>query len=547
MKNLFTILCVCLLFIQNPFSQSLPDNFEFLDHSTFSSNRIGASHHVSEGLLYVNHRDQDHMTTVGIATADNKIINLFKSPFRTDSKKVVHGKDHIVIYLYDFWDYDINPPGFYVIEYKDGELDVREFATFNSSQSSRIQVRNIYPVTDNSWLIDAFGELLILNDSEEEFPQADEVLGEIYVNQQQQIYNFTNNNLFLLSQGIFEVDKVFDAEIYDIWSHGNYNVVLQDEKIQVYEYDFKVLIKEYEIPSEVKNRKQIILSEDFDLKVLYERGEEFRYSSFSQNQEENIYIGTIPIGEFSYGVHENNEGNFLIEGFSKEYNEQIFFRNIPIFGVPNYAKADAEILKFEIIEGQKEVASTIVQNGDTIYYYHTPYDISIEVQNNTEEIVEALDLFTNRWDTWAKFGDGRLTFTLDGSIDPGEVKTFDSTYITYTFVPDDLDLFCTGANYRFNANGPSILRSDFSVSTSEIVEHSELKIFPNPSHGFVNLNTEKDIINVFIYDLSGQLVYRGFDHSGFKQINLEALSKGSYIIKAFDKEHHLHLAKWLKN
>ena len=71
--------------------------------------------------------------------------------------------------------------------------------------------------------------------------------------------------------------------------------------------------------------------------------------------------------------------------------------------------------------------------------------------------------------------------------------------------------------------------SDFSLSQDEISNESNFKIYPNPVNNILYINSANEI-NSIVYDITGKEVLK----SNSKNINLEELSKGIYIIKIRD-------------
>ena len=67
------------------------------------------------------------------------------------------------------------------------------------------------------------------------------------------------------------------------------------------------------------------------------------------------------------------------------------------------------------------------------------------------------------------------------------------------------------------------------MSQDEISNESNFKIYPNPVDDVLNIKSTNDI-NSTIYDITGKKVLE----SNSKNINLEKLSKGIYIIKIKD-------------
>ena len=71
--------------------------------------------------------------------------------------------------------------------------------------------------------------------------------------------------------------------------------------------------------------------------------------------------------------------------------------------------------------------------------------------------------------------------------------------------------------------------SDFSLSQDEISNESNFKIYPNPVDNILNIDSVNEI-NSMIYDITGKKVLESYS----KNINIEKLAKGIYVIKIKD-------------
>jgi hypothetical protein len=67
---------------------------------------------------------------------------------------------------------------------------------------------------------------------------------------------------------------------------------------------------------------------------------------------------------------------------------------------------------------------------------------------------------------------------------------------------------------------------DFSNTREKI--STDLKIYPNPTSGFLHIHSQKPIQKIEIIDLSGRVVVK---ERNVHQISLEGLKKGHYFIK----------------
>ena len=91
-----------------------------------------------------------------------------------------------------------------------------------------------------------------------------------------------------------------------------------------------------------------------------------------------------------------------------------------------------------------------------------------------------------------------------------------------------------------NCSGTALITESVDVCMSVkneglTMKDSGLKIWPNPTHGILNLqlDTESEII---ILDAMGQIVYAAKLQEGLNQINLEYLAKGMYVLRVWGNQ-----------
>lgn len=91
--------------------------------------------------------------------------------------------------------------------------------------------------------------------------------------------------------------------------------------------------------------------------------------------------------------------------------------------------------------------------------------------------------------------------------------------------------------------------SDFKqyTPTNKIfkLESDHLQAYPNPANQTLTLKTDKALASVLIYNLSGQLVQ--INKQTQKQLDIQALSAGIYILEATFSDHSVNWAKFCKN
>ncbi|CAL2087876.1 T9SS type A sorting domain-containing protein [Tenacibaculum sp. 190524A05c] len=70
----------------------------------------------------------------------------------------------------------------------------------------------------------------------------------------------------------------------------------------------------------------------------------------------------------------------------------------------------------------------------------------------------------------------------------------------------------------------------FTLGTEEILLSEDIRVYPNPANHSLNLNINKKIKKIFIYNTSGQLVSEQILNNA-NRVNLTNLSKGIYFLK----------------
>ncbi len=73
---------------------------------------------------------------------------------------------------------------------------------------------------------------------------------------------------------------------------------------------------------------------------------------------------------------------------------------------------------------------------------------------------------------------------------------------------------------------------------------SSMKLYPNPSRDYINIQTESNIRRIDIYDLSGKIVKTNYSAD---KINIENLPKGNYLIKIQLVNSETETIKFTKN
>lgn len=176
----------------------------------------------------------------------------------------------------------------------------------------------------------------------------------------------------------------------------------------------------------------------------------------------------------------------------------------------------------------------IVNLPDTVYENQSYDSISITVRNynNNAFFQDTIYVFIKQ-DTSSAVNTGTLIFAPGASIPGGSVVTLTTANFFFTSA-----VFLTGGNtvviwpYAKSATTYDSLRTDivfvpFSGLSEAENNDIELILAPNPASGYFQLQTNKPVKQVRIYDTKGRLVYNNPFTSPFIQI--DELKPGVYL------------------
>lgn len=109
-----------------------------------------------------------------------------------------------------------------------------------------------------------------------------------------------------------------------------------------------------------------------------------------------------------------------------------------------------------------------------------------------------------------------ITLDVNTLLKPGTGKS----HLLYAENTDT----CSNFNKSYNPSGGKKGKtSDAAIKTSS------LKLYPNPSKDYINIQTDEDIQRLEVFDMSGKLLKTGYS----KKISILDLPKGNYLIKAY--------------
>ena len=83
-------------------------------------------------------------------------------------------------------------------------------------------------------------------------------------------------------------------------------------------------------------------------------------------------------------------------------------------------------------------------------------------------------------------------------------------------------------NGPLNTNGISVCQS---TTSTEIINFSEILIYPNPSNNLVNINSQELISKITIANILGEVVFERYPNQSFIAIDISSFSSNLYTIK----------------
>jgi len=108
----------------------------------------------------------------------------------------------------------------------------------------------------------------------------------------------------------------------------------------------------------------------------------------------------------------------------------------------------------------------------------------------------------------------------------------DSTINCMTFLNNNI--LCFGGDFVGPQNQPLNHIASFDMSTEikkSDLNPSHIEVFPNPSSDFVNVVSNKNLGNIYLYDLTGKLLYHNGSTGTSIQLSIHGLSNGIYFLK----------------
>ncbi len=102
---------------------------------------------------------------------------------------------------------------------------------------------------------------------------------------------------------------------------------------------------------------------------------------------------------------------------------------------------------------------------------------------------------------------------------------------SFTVYDSENQILGTGGSFDF-ADSVNFC-TDSALSFNDLFETNELRVFPNPSNGSINLSfsSEPGKVDIVLFDLRGRAIHTESTHLKNHSLSLENLDSGSYLLK----------------
>jgi ELWxxDGT repeat protein len=130
--------------------------------------------------------------------------------------------------------------------------------------------------------------------------------------------------------------------------------------------------------------------------------------------------------------------------------------------------------------------------------------------------------------------------SLEHNLVVNNSQQFINLYGAYDMFPTDSKLyFCANNGYSgkelYNSEAIQLLSLN-EINNEEETSDNNVKLFPNPSHSFVDISSKNEMESITIYGIDGKTIDSEILNSKNFRIDLNNYSKGVYIIKmVFEK------------
>ena len=521
-------------------------NFEFLDHRERLSSK-GAHVSYDNDLYYVSHNQSGDMTVVNRLNHNQELEVIFSSYFSSQSRTIQTSDSTYSIYLYQLFDYDIGSPGFYAIHIRPYSYKIDSIQTWDSPLYEDYHyIYDFEQTTDSSFIAISDNGLLDIVAGRIKSVSEDVIDRNFRIrkNPNNLVFTYMDTVLYQLNNNTLTERLTTTSPIIDIKHDLQKAYLLTEGSLQIYSLDFQSLENTFNLPASINSFNQILVRDDL---VYYVEENEFGTILNSVNSSGGSVFLYEFIDESIKGLINWNNDQFLVNGEYQinniSYNP--YFRSIDLNENHSYETIDLEIESFKLYQGTIDTFDQNVDiNGDTIYAQKYNYLIEFVIRNNSNEVIYNYDIYSAPYINVFGPSGAYFDFNSTDQILPGDTIRHSVPYSRIYIPTTGFDVALPGANFKFNSSDTRIIFPEFISDVSEIDFTQSISLYPNPASSFLNLDIDKPLQSISIYNLNGHLNY--YQSGLINRIDIQHLSSGTYVLVGLDKEGQRFVGRFVK-
>ena len=492
------------------------------------------------------------MTVVNLLTPDGELEVLFETSFSARTKIEWSSDSTFSIYVYRLIDYDVGMPGFYAINYNNGLVTIDSVGTYDQMNWDFFGwgVEELASVSADTFLTVHVNSLFLVEN--ENILDTIQISGaynlRLYKSSDQSIYAYRDDLLFEFKSDTLVSILDLDSNILGIKRHDAKNVILTSGQIFEYTPDFDTLLNSYTIPSSIDHINKFTF-EDSELFLVLSDGSNNSIVKYISPDSINVIVSEMVNDDPLVGLISASKGTFLTYGFNKYENisSQVFFRAFDESLASDYKRTELDLIESKLYLTEVDsFLSYVSPEGDSVYFVTFNYSSKIKVWNSSSDTIKIFDAFSQ---TVNNFFGPNSTIFFNGSFDtivpPMDSVTLISPFATFRVGLQRLDIWAPGADYKFNISPLRMISTEIITSVSDIDFVQDVKLYPNPTSDFIQIDFDKPLKSISIFDMNGQLQY--FETTnGTERIDVQYLASGTYILVGLDKEGRRFVGKFIR-
>ena len=556
MKKIHTLAQVLLaVFLMQTLHAQVDKEFEFLDHRKRTTSHM-ESKIMDDHLFYVARQSSNPMTTVNLVNTKTNHIDTILGSFYGDTDLFEFSDGSFDVYLHTMFDYDVCVSGFIHVAYDNNSFQVDTFHSYILPENPDYDhyPHSVSKTRDGNYYMMDYDSLYFSDKVDATSIRIGGFKSKLFQNDAREVYIYEDNQIILINGTSFDTVQTTVADIIEIKNRGLFNDVLMPGVLETWDDNFSTLLRSWTFDDEIKSFYEVHVG-DTELSILRSDENEFRIHGLSQGGSEfEIYSNALDMHESSKAFQLLSDSTALaINAYEIEeiMSDQLLFRNLGFGRLNVYEDRLVSIDTASIVlVNIQNFGPWENYNGDTLLLDPIHYDIDISYTNNSDTLIEHVNIISSAILTQFYFEDPGFTFDVkdvlqaDGTIDYFDKRPFYDFYTSSSIITFGIP----GADYKINNDPNRLFTTDVVMDVSNIELDPNLKLFPNPARDQLFIEAEGAIEEISLYNAQGQLMIFKKGMQDLDELDISALPSGIHYIKLKIKgTNNFAVQRFIKN